>query len=387
MAEFVWVYDCGSDHSPPLNREITRFRGVHVNLLFLSHLDDDHVSGVDRLLHSAAKVSEVVLPYLDDTDRVLHLAASASSGGLTGTYIDLMSDPAEWFGSRGVDRITYIGANGDDDLPLDGPDPVDPDTPILDGKEPPLEIKGPPIGKIESEWTRSAHVADPKKQRVRRADVAIAESGAVSRISLGGWVLDWVLSPFAYKPSAAKMVKFQKELDTHFGPGLSAKEYANQARTARGRYLLRKCYNRVWKTHNLHAMALYAGPTRSPQSIVSNTSWYGRFVSRVVQPGWLSFGDFDLSVARRRRKLIQYYWRYSAMVGHISLPHHGSDHSFHSDILSALPNLSAAIAAVGPNSYGHPGMRVQAEVGAHKGATFVRVDENPGTRYKVAGVV
>lgn len=37
--------------------------GGHVDLLFLSHLDSDHVNGVDRLL-ALTTVGEVVLPLL-----------------------------------------------------------------------------------------------------------------------------------------------------------------------------------------------------------------------------------------------------------------------------------------------------------------------------------
>lgn len=59
-----WVYDCGSNQAEPRDREIAIVEG-HGNLdvLFLSHLDSDHVNGIDRLLMSV-KVQEVVLPDL-----------------------------------------------------------------------------------------------------------------------------------------------------------------------------------------------------------------------------------------------------------------------------------------------------------------------------------
>ncbi len=79
------------------------------------------------------------------------------------------------------------------------------------------------------------------------------------------------------------------------------------------------------------------------------TAWQGNFLRRVVQPGWLSTGDFDLSVKKRRDKFTQFYSRYAAMVGQFVLPHHGSDLSFDASVLATFPDLTFAIAAVGTN--------------------------------------
>ncbi len=76
-SQFHWVYDCGSNQTGDLNREIDVVAAKgDMDFLFLSHLDSDHISGIDRLL-SKTHVREVVLPYLNEIDR---LVAAAQPG-------------------------------------------------------------------------------------------------------------------------------------------------------------------------------------------------------------------------------------------------------------------------------------------------------------------
>jgi len=50
-ATLYWVYDCGSNQQDRLSEEILSVAAQGpIDLLFLSHLDSDHVNGVDRLL-------------------------------------------------------------------------------------------------------------------------------------------------------------------------------------------------------------------------------------------------------------------------------------------------------------------------------------------------
>jgi hypothetical protein len=183
------------------------------------------------------------------------------------------------------------------------------------------------------------------------------------------------------------MDTFKRKLDHYFGAGLTSKDYAEAARSAAGRNRLRACYDAVWTNHNLHSMALYAGPDMPRSGKLRNTAWHGSFVRRLIQPGWISTGDFDASVRRRRDALLRYYSCYASMVGQLALPHHGSDLSFDPALLDAFPDLSCAVAAVGANIHGHPGFGVQADVAARGCIEFVRVDEFASSVYKVCGPV
>jgi len=375
--DFRWAYDCGSNQIDVLNREIDNFQGSEFDVLFLSHLDSDHVCGVDKLTGNT-QVKEVVLPYLSDDDWALHLAAEISNGTFSGTFADLVADPSGWFGSRGVERLTYIEAESDDNN----------EEPILEPVDQPNEHRERVSdGHPKIIWSRSRLKSSTSQAAPDKAQVSIVSKGGVGSVSISGQILTWVLSPFAYRPSDIKMQQFRVALENAFGKYLSAKEYAEKARTDSGRKLLRKCYDDIWEDHNLHSMALYTGPRDENYRNIQSTAWYGRFIHRIVAPGWVSTGDFDSAVMCRRNKLLKHYSLYANMVGHMTLPHHGSDASFDAALLTAFPNLFAAVAAVGPNTYGHPGCTVMAEIARMPTVNFVRVDQNQSSRYSVDGYI
>ena len=382
-----WVYDCGSNQLAALTTEIKKVCGVRFNFLFLSHLDGDHVVGVDQLLLTASGVDQVVLPYLGDEEWALCLAAAASNGTLTGSFVDFAADPAGWLGSRGVDRIAYVEAVDEGDDAVSGPDRVDPDQPPSDRRGEELLNPEDDRGSTEAAWSRPPRVVHKGDKANSRAEVVVLERGTVATVRVTGRELNWVLSPFAVKPAAKKMLQFRQCLEAHFGVGLTAKEYAAHARSLAGRASLRNCYDLVWKNHNLHSMALYSGPARISSGKIRNTARHGSFVRRMIQPGWISTGDFDARVKNRRDALLRYYSGFAPMVGQIALPHHGSDLSFDTALLDAFPDLSCAIAPVGANSYGHPGLAVQAAVAMRPSIDFVRVDESGSSVYTVAGPI
>lgn len=193
-APFAWAYDCGSDQTPALNTQIKSIAGARIDMLFLSHLDNDHVSGVDKLL-AASDVEEVVLPYLGDTEWALHLASGASSGALSGTFADLAADPAGWFGARGVRRITYFESDGDEDEGGVTPDPVEPSGEGGAGRE---------RERLKRKWSRTIPApSSPAAISPSAAEIIRVPKGAVAPIAASGGNLNWVLSPYAFRPSAA----------------------------------------------------------------------------------------------------------------------------------------------------------------------------------------
>ena len=104
---FHWVYDCGSNQLEPLTREIQSVANKPVDVLFLSHLDRDHVNGIDELL-GATQVEEVVLPYLNDIDRLIAAVHADLNGQLSGNYSNFLADIPEWLKERGVKKVTLI---------------------------------------------------------------------------------------------------------------------------------------------------------------------------------------------------------------------------------------------------------------------------------------
>lgn len=74
---FNWVYDCGSTNSSRkfLNSAISDYSESNIDMLFISHFDYDHISGLSQLMQNR-NVRCVILPYLHYWQRIL-IATSA----------------------------------------------------------------------------------------------------------------------------------------------------------------------------------------------------------------------------------------------------------------------------------------------------------------------
>ena len=142
-----WVYDCGSwrkQGRQALERRIEDFtrrcnreRNGHLELLFVSHFDADHVSGLKRLLISIpGETGTVVLPYLGSTGIFAVLCEAAWRGRCPQALIDQVINPVQWFQELGVQRVVQLRS---DSSPLSGelaPIPDLPDRPPPEGVSP-----------------------------------------------------------------------------------------------------------------------------------------------------------------------------------------------------------------------------------------------------------
>ena len=362
--QFHWVYDCGSNQTEPLNREIAvvTAHGA-VDCLFLSHLDSDHVSGIDRLL-MATSVKEVVLPYLNDLDRLIAAAHDDAAGTLSGELLNFLADIEGWFGSRGVERVTFIMPRDDD-----GDDGGGPELPRLDGGD-----EGP----IRTKWWH--HDQEPSASSVngtarsKGPAVQKLETGASLHLLPASGALDWLLLPYAHRPSDAKLLAFRKALFRKFGPKYLSRLGAMLS-DSEVRERIRECYDLIWSDHNLVSMALYAGPTDSGRwggECLHPPGWWRDTNARAI--GWLGTGDMHLNGMRRRQTMAKYYQSVLDQVNVFGLPHHGSHRNFHASLPTMMPNLTQCVAAAGPNGYGHPNEAVR-HVVQSSGCEFVHVTD------------
>lgn len=359
-----WAYDCGSNQARPLRREIDRMSQLgELRFLFLSHLDSDHISGVDRLL-AQCDVEEVVLPHLDEEVILMTVARDAAEGRLNGLMIDAAGDLAGWFAGRGVRVVTFVGGNDDAGGDDRGP--------RLPG---PIEPGGDAEGPVVSKWSgdvreigeRPSPRTDDGRPMVTR--VQLAGPDALAMLSAGPAMLNWALIPFAHPPGGLKRAAFRWALEQEFGSPLSLPDILKEARNEAGRDRLRSCYDALWADHNLVSMTLYSGPVRQANFRAEyNRDHWGTYGSSV---GWMLTGDAHLARVRRREKFFAHYAAVVDFTGVLMLPHHGSIHNFHPDLLLGFPQLEIGYAAAGPNSYGHPHPRVRRRV--RRDAQFYRV--------------
>ena len=119
--EYHYVYDCGSDDREDLGEAIDNYKTQtsRVDALFVSHLDNDHISGLDRLL-SAVKVHTVYVPYVNEVVLVLELIQAELDGAISVSLIEASMDPVNWFRNRGVERVVGVRESPDDGAPGPG---------------------------------------------------------------------------------------------------------------------------------------------------------------------------------------------------------------------------------------------------------------------------
>lgn len=358
-----WVYDCGSNQRDALSRGIAKVvAGGNIDLLFLSHLDSDHIGGVDQFL-SQVRVREVVLPYLNATMLIAIIALDTARGVLSGTFVEAASDLAGWFGSRGVETITFVGGHDDDE---GGEGPALPDEPSGSGD-----------GEVGTKWTREperVHELVGYPNVIQAANGGSAKMQQVApdtalQLFASGNVLNWALIPYVHMPPAKLMKAFDNALEDYFGAPLDKKQIVNSAKDSDVRDKLRKCYDALWLDHNLISMTLYSGPWKLERVPISRFTIRHHDRWSHEHGGWMLTGDAHLDRQRRRQRFLQFYRRLMPLINVLMLPHHGSIHN-HSDlVLDCIPELMIGYAAVGPNSYGHPHRSVCNAVRAHRRAS------------------
>ena len=386
---FHYVYDCGSDDGKALGEAIENYKNrvSHVDALFVSHLDNDHVNGLDRLL-SVVKVDTVYVPYVNQVVLVLELIEAEMDGALSLSLIEASMDPGNWFRSRGVRHVVGVRESPDDGAPGPGED---------DDRE------GP-------EWPRTGPKIDPDAGGPRLggtttigSGIEVVDSGYRLPISSRGPSLNWTLVPHVDPAPRERLDRFDEKLRKTLGfspeePVLSAR-VADAMREKSERERLRDCYDEIVpcgarRMHNRVSMSLYSGPIRIEQSrewrhrILCGSDWRtDELVELYVEPfwsceegavGWIGTGDATLSVKKVRTAWEGTYRPYEDYVATLLLPHHGSKHNFHGDLLD-FTYLEICAASAGRRSrYGHPSESVRLDVASRKKA-FFHVSQKPET--------
>lgn len=135
---FTIVYDCGtsqfiSGNTASLNREITLFKNdwyYHhsndIDLLFISHFDYDHVSGIKRLLNEF-NVKRIILPYIGKPLRELFLVSIFTNDPIDGDdlslndYTAFLESPHRFIQEQSKDaKVYFVKDNENPDIKYEG---------------------------------------------------------------------------------------------------------------------------------------------------------------------------------------------------------------------------------------------------------------------------
>lgn len=365
-----YVYDCGArQHRVGSSLEAavdTYVANVSkIEALFVSHLDEDHVAGLDRLL-SVTSVDTVYLPYVDEATPILDVLDAIEKGAASASLIQAQLDPGAWFGLRGVRRVIFIGRG---DHPPDG-GPALPE-PVL-----------PPEGDLEPHFIESQDVI-PMGTREIDGHVCMlgrVDLGCSILASWGKAFVDWVLIPYVYpapredRPSF--MIALRNVLGVKSEGAVTARVLIDALRSSQGRLRIKDCYDILLphgaaRMHNRLSMSLYSGPAR----VTPQANWQMRRKHHwhpFIHPtydlngaavGWLGTGDATLKVRSVREDFRQFFRKIEQHIGTLLLPHHGSAESFHASLLDMQALMYCIACSDDPKrGYKHPSSSVVSAV-------------------------
>lgn len=360
-SELTYVYDCGAMalYRVAREREVRgylkrRGRNSTLGILFLSHVHADHVNGVTQLLKNRKRleVDTIIMPLINVAERLMAFARTASVDASSASepfYQDFIVDPVaaciENFAPRQIIMVRSGGRGGapgsgpgDDLAPPDGPPIMGPET--KDG----LVWKLVGTGSVRAiNPTGTAATGGPMQFEV--PDTTAVKVGAASG--------EWLLAPFV-DPMVRKCRKaFLGELAAQCSVPKSRitawlKVTSNVQRLVTvNRKKLVAAYAKVAKDFNVTSMCLYSGPARDSAAGLRRRRFgsFGRISARSARPGWLGTGDAALKDGKRRNAMLRHYGKLLREVGTFLLPHHGSDHNFHANLLKRIrPEICVASA-------------------------------------------
>ena len=346
--DFNVVYDCGSaTDMSVLEKEIKNnfTKGQTIDAVFISHLHDDHINGLDILL-SYCNVKKLFLPYLGDESKVLLLL--------------------DYYKTRkgNVDTDSYVYKI------IGNPESIN------DGREKDLiEIV------YVKEYEELDNMGEPQDIEEVRGVIASGTELYCCRKT-------WIYKPFNYREKDRSEQLKKAFHDKH----IPIPKDANEVRDFWTKKMYREFLIEAYKVDvkgdmNTNSIVVYSGPQYNMQEYslyhVSVYSFCNKSNMNCCQyynnkVACLYMGDYDASGVNKWNTLIQTFNGYLDYVGCWQIPHHGSRHNFNPEIAN-IEECVFVISAGYSNKYRHPHLTVIKDLLAKRVPFFI-VDENVGSR-------
>lgn len=349
---FRIVYDCGSkslSESDLKKRINSDFAGdIDVDILFISHFDEDHTNGVKYL-----KPKTVVLPFLSEAQILLLTLCNMFQKG---TYdIDLAKNPAKTFPGAQIIQILPDGSDSESDFE--------------------------PFFNLKTKDTSNEDINSKKGVLKGLRKVKSLEPIKVLHDNLF-----WEYVP--YNPNWDKYVEsFKLEIVNN---GLDWDQLVapdNGAYIEEKFSLLKKIYNKL-KQKNLHSLVVCSNSTQEVKlsCYAANGKYCLNLPGKLNIPcGCIYFGDVKVYAAWRD-DFYDYLQELDLLqrISTLQVPHHGSSLSKGEDIIpleNHFANPILCIISVGrSNQYRHPALRVILEL-KRKGGHVFMVTEEDASKY------
>lgn len=363
---YSYVYDCGSDQLNALRREIDvakslfNFDETHIDEVYISHLDSDHVNGFDHLCQLVDnKIRKVILPYLDIQDSYYLIASELCSNSTSGLFMEFLVDPVKWVKSRLPEAEISLLYPSDIDDNFDPPD-FNSENIKDSAVSLPIQISDPK-GNIECNRWLINRIGDNK------ADTLMS-------------FISWI------PPRSRKKIEiFSKQLIENGFSELSKKKIIKILTNAVERKKLRECYLKLAGDHNVISINLLVVNNKNAEVRVFNKNYrersdYGSYrqVRLDCDQGVVSLlltGDSNLKTSLYYNKWTEFYSEVIKTVRVMTLPHHGSELNFNQKMIADFDNV-LFIAQSDGHSHGHPSQSVIDAINSSYRHSVTLVDNN-----------
>jgi hypothetical protein len=384
---FCWVYDCGSKSSKALKNALDRTGKLahwpeSIDMLVLSHFDDDHVNGLEDLLKKQ-KVKCLVLPFSEWQQRLREVAVGGTKG-ISASTAQLQLDPVGWLASRdlrssvGTLLLMRGGTAGPEDAPLDpAPLPLDPDSKIDRNAKSAEHLTELRMGTINGATSGSPAIqvlSHRKPIRVGSLPMDFMFFNAeLDGSSLG--IIETVGGVMVAKKSKLPLSMVRQQVNTaianlNLAGGISVLPTNWRAQ-------LKACYEQHFgstgQAKNNISLCLYVAPLSGDRNVSRCGIFSNRFPSGAVhtaqkhvadhklgapiellRPAVLYTGDLKLDNAVIDAMESHFGGDRWAKIGVTQVPHHGSTHSWQSGNANQLAPSTFVHCASGSAAHPHP---------------------------------
>ena len=384
IEDFNFIYDCGSESKTHIQSVVSdykrsKLRNSHVDLLVLSHLHADHVSGLADLLGDGIAVDAVMLPYLSPMERLM---VSLDS-----------NNPPEWLRRFWADPISYLVGKGARKIVLFGNSEASPpeDVPIEEYFE---DREKMDINKLPNDEKLEEEVR--AKERKTVTDLLSQGTLFAKKHHLSLPVKkNWLFRFFNRKPDDLNRNIFEQCIKAN----LPDNDPIDIIRDRSKLRTLRTCYHKLAGDFNNTSLVLYHAPItnrlfRASQFGFCPCSPFPR-ISRTSQTpnkltihlhnrvGHLLSGDIDFK--NNWSEISRHFGHYLSIADLVLVPHHGSKENWNQTALNRIANTCCWVISAGSNNkYGHPDPSVCQDI-ANSGSSFQCVNE--GTEISIRSII
>ncbi|MDU9028701.1 ComEC/Rec2 family competence protein [Pseudomonas mediterranea] len=369
---FTYAFDCGSINREHFEQGLSFCSPGKIDILFISHLDADHINGIDALA-AHMQIDTVILPCLDPLQMTMIACQAMGEFGLRASIRSFLADTTGWFADRGVRRILHLQrADGTAEVQpftFDSEQPIE-DVVVPNGEgadaDHPYVIRSQSIGEVNTR--RSGTVVER----------SLSEHTSIST-GAGGRAASWLLVPYVHPFPVERIELFRKAVGHLLPRTFGSRKIASRAFTKNllallfdesSRETLKSCYSILSHDNNKPSLSLYNGPHPNFKGAtnVSRSDQYFwplyvsphlRLASKSGPPSsskggaWLCTGDANLKTVGTRMPWLQRFHNLLDAVAVFILPHHGSNSSIHNDIIVRLKG-SVMIACAAKGRAKHP---------------------------------